>query len=216
MKVRSAAVALGVAVVASCRGPDALPPPGGQAPEDAGFANLEAVTIMGYTGPQEDPVISPDGQHLFFDSHDDSSMGSSLFWADLIDYKTFQFMGEVQGVNFPGEMTLRGNHDLAHDFFFVSTKFLTPCGMMAHGQFDNGVVTAIASVRGICAAAAPAGDINVTFDVAVTPDGGTLYFSESVVNNTGPQTLADRDGVEECRRELHAASRLRRDLSKCE
>ena len=94
-------------------------------------------------------------------------------------------MGEVQGVNFPGEMTLRGNYDLAHNFYFVSLKFRSACGMMVQGSFLDGAVKNIHPVRGICAPPAAPGDLNVTFDVAISPDGNTLYYSNAVVAETG-------------------------------
>src|SRR5258708_518526 len=64
------------------------------------FANPEAVTITGYSGAEEDPVESPDGKYLFFDSHTDATGDSKIYYASRVDYKTFTYVGEVQGVNF--------------------------------------------------------------------------------------------------------------------
>ncbi len=147
--------------------------------------NPQPVTIQGYNGPQEDPIISPDGKYLLFDTHTDSGATASLYYAERIDYHTFKFIGEVKGVNFPGEMTLRGNYDLSNNFYFISTKFRTSCGMIAHGVFENGTVTNVEPLKGLCAPAPPPGEINVTFDVAITPDGNTLYYDEVTVNSTG-------------------------------
>jgi hypothetical protein len=147
--------------------------------------NPQLATIQGYSGPQEDPVISPDGKYLFFDIHTDSGATASLYYAQVIDYRTFKFIGEVKGVNFPGAMTLRGNYDLSNNFYFVSTKFRTACGMIAHGVFKNGTITNVAALKGLCAPPAPPGQINVTFDVAITPDGNTLYYDEVTVDATG-------------------------------
>jgi hypothetical protein len=184
-----------VGPLVSCLGPRTTTAPTGLTPAspssssvNAGFANPQPVTIEGYSGPQQDPVISPDGLYLFFDSHNDDSSSSSLYWARRINYKTFKFMGEIQGVNFPGEMTLRGNYDLAHNFFFVSSKFRTYCGMIAQGVFRDGTVSNITPVKGICAPPPRPGDINVTFDVAITPDGKTLYYTDATFNRSGPQT----------------------------
>jgi len=151
----------------------------------AEFINPEPIVIQGYSGPQQDPTISPDGLYLFFDSHNDDGQTTYLYWAQRIDYKTFKFMGEVQGVNFPGAMTLRGNYDLAHNFYFVSLKFRNSCGMITQGIFNKGSVTNIKPVRGICAPSPPPGYMNVTFDVAISPDGKTLYYSNAVVANSG-------------------------------
>jgi hypothetical protein len=166
--------------------PDAVASDDGAPPPAPTYAHPEAVAIEGYTGPQEDPVMSPDGLYLFFDSHNDSGLRCYLYWAKRVDYKTFQFMGEVQGVNFPGALTLRGNYDLAHEFYFESTYYLSPCGMIAHGTFKDGAVTNIAPVHGICPPAPKAGDTNVTFDVAISPDGNSLYHTDATINGTGP------------------------------
>jgi hypothetical protein len=140
------------------------------------------VTIEGYSGPQEDPVISPDGLSLFFDSHNDSGLMTYLYWAARIDYKTFHFMGEVQGTNRPGQATLRGNYDETHNFYFVSTSSLSPCGTIAHGVFSNGAVAGAQPLNGLCALPPPQGDINATFDVAITSDGATLYHTDAVLS----------------------------------
>jgi len=101
------AVTLCVASVASPSQHSALAEP---AVAHTEFVNPEVATIQGYTGAQQDPVISPDGLYLFFDSHNEVSSTALLYWARRIDYKTFTLIGEVRGVNFPGEMTLRATY----------------------------------------------------------------------------------------------------------
>lgn len=149
------------------------------------FANPEPVIIQGYSGNEQDPTLSPDGLYLFFDSHNDGDLPTHLYWAKRIDYWTFKFLGEVQGVNFPGDITLRGNYDLAHKFYFTSLRFRNACGTLMQGVFNNGSVTNIKPVKGICAPPAPPGDMNVTFDVAISPDGQTLHYSSAVVTEGG-------------------------------
>lgn len=141
------------------------------------FSNPERVTIRGYSGPEQDAYITPDDKYLFFDSHNDAAQPCYLYWAKRIDYKTFAFMGEIQGVNYPGTMQVRGNYDQAHNFYFASTKFHTPGhqSAVARGVFNNGVVTQIAPVEGISPRIFPP---DVTLDPEITPDGTTLYFSE--------------------------------------
>jgi len=80
---------------------------------------------------------------------------------------------------------LRGNYDLAHNFYFVSKKFKNARGMITRGIFDNGSVKNISPVRGLCAPQPPPGEMNVTFDVTISPDGKTLYYSNAVVATSG-------------------------------
>jgi hypothetical protein len=42
------------------------------------FANAEPVSVLGYSGPMEDPVVSADGAVLFFDSFNDGGLPHHL------------------------------------------------------------------------------------------------------------------------------------------
>jgi hypothetical protein len=109
------------------------------------YGNPALVTIEGYSGPQEDPVVSPDGQYLFFDSHNDARLPSYLYYAKYIDYRRFRFIGKIPGVQFQGIET---TEDAAHNIYFVSPVFLKQAGIaIGHGKFSGGSVTDIAPVR---------------------------------------------------------------------
>jgi hypothetical protein len=146
------------------------------------IANPQPVTIQGYSGPQEDAHISPDNQYLFFDCHNDAGLPEYLYVASRIDYKTFQFIGQVQGVNF---QAIEGGEDSYHNFYFVSPLLLEQDGATTMGQgiFSNGSVAKVAPLQGILPKPAPTGSLGITFDLAITPDGNTLYFSNFVVEN---------------------------------
>jgi len=154
----------------------------GEAPTPAiavpAFSNPERVTIRGYSGPEQDAFITPDNNYLFFDSHNDAGKPVYLYWAKRIDYKTFVFMGEIQGVNCPGEMSVRGNYDMAHNFYCAWTKFHKPGhpSAVVHGLFKNGLVTNIAPVEGF--SPPNSSTTHVTLDPEITSDGSTLYFCE--------------------------------------
>ena len=147
---------------------------------DTAFKNPEPVAIEGYSGPQEDPNISPDNQRLFFDSHNDAGMPMYLYLAKRIDYKTFKFAGRVPGVNFEA---VEGVEDLAHNFYLVSPLLLGQGGAttIGHGTFSDGSVTNVAPIQGLSPKPAPSGSRGITFDLFITPDGNTLYFSDFVV-----------------------------------
>ena len=160
-------------------------------PDNSSFANPEPVTIEGYSGPQQDPVISPDGQYLFFDTHTDVDKPMHLYWAKRVDYKTFTFLGRVPGVEHEG---IEGALDTEGNFYFISPPAFLPEGgtTMGRGVFANDTVTGIAPIRGVAPATAPAGTEILTFDMAITPDSKTLYFSEFVLKKgagTGPRAI---------------------------
>jgi Tol biopolymer transport system component len=147
------------------------------------YGNPELVTLKGYSGSQEDPKLSPDGQYLFFDSHNDAGQPMYLYYAKRIDYKTFQFMGKVPGVDHEG---VDGTEDAAHNFYFVWPGFLGQGGItIGQGIFSGDSVTDIAPVQGISPKAASSGSRAINFDIFITPDGDTLYFSDFMVNTSG-------------------------------
>lgn len=161
-------------------------PAGISPPSSTESSNPQPVTIEGYTGPQEDPVISPDNQYLFFDSFNNGTLPQHLYYAKRIDYKTFHFLGEVQGANAEGKTTLRGNYDLAHEFYFVSQLCATPTGItgICKGTFTDGVVTNVGPVEGLPAPKPPAGSFGAVFDVAISPDGNTLYYTNAILDTS--------------------------------
>ncbi len=146
------------------------------------FINPEPVTIRGYTGPQEDPVISPDNQYLFFDSHNDAGLPEYIYIAGRIDYKTFQFIGRLQGITFEA---IEAAADLSQNFYFISPLLLGAGGAttIGHGTLSNGTVSNVAPLQGLSPNDVPVGSQGVTFDLAITPDGNTLFFSDFVVQS---------------------------------
>lgn len=141
--------------------------------------NPELVTIVGFTGPAaEDPVISPDGNVLFFDTHFTAATKSVICWAWKTDYKTFTYMGPVASANGPGWMTLRGNYDLAHNFYWIANG---SSGVIGQGVFNAGAVTGAHPVLGI----GPQHGGNAIFDVCISPDGGSMFFTSAFVQPNG-------------------------------
>lgn len=162
-----------------------------QARTSALYGNPEKVTIQGYSGPQQDPVISPDGQYLFFDSHNDAGSPMHIHWAKRIDYKTFSYLGRMPGIEYEG---IEGALDAEGNFYFLSPPAFLPQGgtTMGRGTFANGTVTDIAPLKGITPLSVPAGSESLTFDIAITPDGDTLYFSEFILRKgagAGPRAI---------------------------
>src|ERR1700689_2216705 len=87
----------------------------------ANFFNLQRVSIRGYDGDAMEPFLSRDGKILFFNNLNDPKVNTDLYWAERVDDLTFQFKGEVGGVNTPA---LEGVASLDRDgmFYFVSPR----------------------------------------------------------------------------------------------
>lgn len=147
------------------------------------FKNPERVQILGYNDEQGnnltamEPFISRDGNYLFF-NNSNSAPNTDLFWARRIDAVTFQFQGEIAGVNAPGLNAVPSMDDNG-DFFFITTRSYFSTGTAGYlatiysGPFSDGNVASVAPVPGVAAPRLG----QVVFDEEVSADGNTLYFT---------------------------------------
>ena len=172
----------------------------GQSPKSAasadqsGFSNPQRVTIRGYYGDAMEPFLSRDGKILFFNNLNDPKVNTNLYWAERVDDLTFQFKGEVGGVN---TLALEGVASMDRDgmFYFVSPRsYDQTASTLYRGHFANGSVTGVELVPGV--SLAKPGIVN--FDAEISADGNTLYFVESQFEHGGPRRahilLARRNG----------------------
>jgi hypothetical protein len=142
-----------------------------------------------------EPFISRDGRYLFFNNSNDPAVNTNLHWAERVDDQTFQYKGEISGVN---TAALEGvaSMDSYNVFYFVSTRsYNQTASTLFWGVFTNGAVSGIELVPGV--STSTPGIVN--FDAEVSPDGSTLYFVESQIGPTGLQTadilIAERNGT---------------------
>jgi hypothetical protein len=93
----------------------------GASVQHAKFENPQRITILGYTGAAMEPFISRDGKHLFFNNSSDPKVNPNLHSAERGDDLTFQYKGEIEGVNTPA---LEGVASVDRDsnFYFISPK----------------------------------------------------------------------------------------------
>jgi hypothetical protein len=161
------------------------------------FTDPQPVTIEGYTQDAMEPFISPDGNDLFFNNSNNPPAGSytELFYATRIDDLTWQFQGEIGGVNTTA-LDAVPSMDVSGTFYFVSTRsYSETFSTIYSGTFSEGSVSGVAIVPGI--SKQKAGDVN--FDQCISPDGGTLYFDDGVYSASGELerasiAIATRDG----------------------
>lgn len=148
------------------------------------FVDPERVAIRGYVGDAMEPFITRDGRYLLFNNRNDPSVNTDLHYGERVDDLTFEYRGEIAGVNTPA---LEGvpTMDRSNVIYFVSTRsYDQTFSTIYRGVFDRGRVTDVALVRGI--SRAQPGWVN--FDVEVSASGDTLYYVESRFRQDGPAT----------------------------
>jgi hypothetical protein len=161
----------------------------------ASFSNPQPVAITGYNQDAMEPFITRDGNFLFFNNSNAPNVDTNLFWATKIDDLTFQFQGEIGGVNSPA-LDAVASMDLSNNFYFVSTRsYATSLSTIYSGPYSNGSVSTVAIVPGV----SPLHGGLVDFDSEISADGNTLYFTEGLFTGGSiPQSsevmLARRSG----------------------
>ena len=144
------------------------------------FTNPQPVTIEGYSQDAMEPFVSPDGNYLFFNSSNSASP-TNLYYATRIDDVTFQFVGEVGGINTEGPLNAVGSMDDNDTFYFVSNRnYVSPTFSTIYScSFSNGNCSSIAAVPGISKKKL----FDINFDACISPDGNTLYFDDGVYSS---------------------------------
>lgn len=151
------------------------------------FGQPIKVEVIGYNGNIMEPFLSRDGNTLLFNNLNAAPENTNLHWATKIDDTTFQYKGEIAGVNtldLEGVPTL----DNAGNLYFVSTRnYANTLSTLYQCNFSNGTATNVQLINGI--SKLKAGWVN--FDVEVSADGQTLYFVDAQFDQTGIPSTAD-------------------------
>ena len=145
------------------------------------------VIVTGYNGNMMEPFISRDGNTLLFNNLNAAPENTNLHWATRVNDSTFEYKGEVTGVN---TTDLEGvpSLDQTGELYFVSTRnYVTTLSTLYQSGFANGIATNVRLVEGL--SKMQAGWLN--FDVEVSADGSTLYFVDGLFNQSGTPTTAD-------------------------
>ncbi len=146
--------------------------------EAPGFTNERMVTIVGYGNDAMEPFISKDDRYLFFNNLRGPN-NKDIFYAEKINDTTFEFKGEVQGVNTPyvdGNPTM----DAQNIFYFISTRDLDIGNKtIFSGSFSDGKVTGLHPIEGSINIPEP---YRINMGVEISKDGNTLYTSNAKFN----------------------------------
>ena len=152
------------------------------------FQNPKKVSIIGLEFSAMEPFISRDSKYLFFnsDENDIPLSGKNIFYAERIDDLTFQYKGEVKGINsdvVDGVLTM----DRYNNFYYVSVKnynrkhdFVT----VYRGKFKDGYVSDIQPIPEL--SLQTPGWLNM--DIEISADGLTLYSTQTYFGDGPPPT----------------------------
>ena len=174
------ALALTVVLVLLLRPGEGVAGPG----DPWNFKHPQRVTIRGYSGDAMEPFVTRDGKYLLFNNLNDSSVNTNLHYARRIDDLTYQYEGEIEGVN---TLSLEATPTMDRNgvLYFVSTRsYAETYSTIYRGHFSSGRVTDVELVPGV--SRNQAGFVN--FDVEVSADGDTLYFVDSQFANGVPRS----------------------------
>lgn len=145
------------------------------------------VAVLGYFGNIMEPFMARDGRVLLFNNLNAAPENTNLHWATRLTDSTFQYQGEVAGVNTPdleGVPTLDGSGNL----YFVSTRsYAATFSTLYRGAFAGGTATAVQLLGGV--SRQQAGWVN--FDVEVSADGHNLYYVDARLDQNGTPQSAD-------------------------
>jgi hypothetical protein len=164
------------------------------------FGNPQRVTIRGYQGDAMEPFITKDGQYLLFNNRNDPQIDTKLHFAERIDDLTFNYKGEISGIN---TSALEGvpSLDRLDNLYFISTRSYTETlSTLYRGRFDRGQVSVVQLVSGVSRRQRGI----VTFDAEISADGNTLFLVDGrFTGGPAPETadidIAVSDGAGFCR-----------------
>ncbi len=149
-------------------------------PGNGAFVNPRRVHIINNPYNAMEPFISRDGNILFFNSEktDTPKTDKDIYYAIRIDDTTFQFMGEVKGINtnsVDGVPTM----DVHGNFYYVSTAYYGKDNgytTVYRGKFINGEVVNITPIPEL--SLHKPGWLNM--DIEISADGSSIYATQTL------------------------------------
>lgn len=151
------------------------------------FGEPVKIEIIGYSGNAMEPFISRDGNILLFNNLNSLPENTNLHWATKINDNTFQYKGEIAGVN-TTELEGVPTMDNLGNLYFVSLRSYTnTLSTIYDGKFSNGIATNVQLTSGI--SKLQLGWLN--FDIEVSIDGQTIYFADAQFDGSSLPKTAD-------------------------
>jgi len=141
----------------------------------AQFSHPQKVTLRGYSADAMEPFLTRDGNYLFFNNSNDPHVNTNLHWAERVDDLTFQYKGEIGGVN-TRALEAVASLDRNGVFYFVSNRsYHQTAATIYRGTFAHGSVSAVELAPGVSSRIPGL----VNFDAEISADGNALYYVES-------------------------------------
>ena len=166
-------------LICSCQNPAPIPV--------LSFSQPRAVDILGYTGNAMEPFLSREGTILLFNNLNSAPENTNLHWATRITDSTFQYKGELKGINTP-TLEAVASLDSQGTLYFVSDRnYSTTLSSIYTSTLSQGTVTSILPVEGLSKMLA--GWVN--FDAEVDAAGETLYSVDGRYDQNGGPYEAD-------------------------
>ena len=151
------------------------------------YTNPVKVQMIGYSGNIMEPFISRDGHFLLFNNLNAAPENTNLHWATRLNDSTFQYNGEISGVNTP-DLDAVPSLAINGMLYFVSTRsYATSLSTIYQCNFTNGSTVNVQLVNGVSKHSP--GWVN--FDVESSADGNTLYFVDAQFDQSGNPSTAD-------------------------
>jgi hypothetical protein len=158
-------------------------------PDYRAFGEPQRVRIRGYEGDAMEPFITKEGRYLLFNNRNDPRIDTRLLFAERVDDLTFDYRGELKGVN---TSALEGvpSMDLHDNLFFVSTRsYAETLSTIYRGRFDHGNVLGVELAAGVSRRQRGM----VTFDAEISADGNTLFLVDGWFTGGSIPETADID-----------------------
>ncbi len=128
-----------------------------------------------------EPFLTRDGSTLFFNNLNSAPENTNLHWAARVNDSTFQYNGELSGIN-TAALEAVASMDQSGKFYFVSDRiYSSTLSTIYSSGFINGTISNISLVDGV--SKNQGGWIN--FDVEVNADGTTLYLVDGRFDQSG-------------------------------
>ncbi len=139
------------------------------------FSAPTKVTITGYTDHAMEPFITRDGNYLFFNSLNSGGDTSLYYAAKGADDVTFNYVGEINGVNgMPPHLDAVASMDNTGKFYFISVRnWPVEIRNVYTGTFVAGTVSGLVNLDGDFYINEPGW---IIMDGEISPDGQNYYF----------------------------------------
>jgi len=148
---------------------------GGEPKSDL-YIDPQPVAIEGYDGVAMEPFISPDGRFLFFNNSNDRRVHTTIRFARRTGLLTFQYLGELPGVNGEGLSAVPSLDGQGRFYFTTLREYPRTLKSVYAGVFDGKQVTGAGPVEGEIW---PRHLGAVNLDVGISLDGDILYISRA-------------------------------------